>query len=293
MKVLVIGGGSMIGSKIVEQFIKKNIDVEYTYLKNNIPVINGNQLDITQKEDAMKLISKINPDIVIHASALTNVDLCETNRSLAYSINVDGTSNIIEGCNMIKCRLVYISTSFVFNGKKHQYSEEDQTTPSTYYGFTKLKGEELVKQSNLQHLILRTDQPFCWIEKWQHTNSVIRVIETLRANKKLKEISDWFNTPTYVPDFINALYKLLERKYDGTYHVVGSDYISRYELAILVTDIFGLDKKMIESVTSDSLNLPVRRANVNLSNNKLFDMTGMRMMGIHEGLEDMHKSENM
>jgi dTDP-4-dehydrorhamnose reductase len=290
MKVLVIGGSSMIGSKIVEQLIKKNIDVEYTYLRNSIPSINGNQLDITQKDKSIKLISKINPDIVIHASALTNVDLCETNRSLAHAINVDGTSNVIGGCNIIKCRLVYISTSFVFDGKKYQYSEEEQTIPTTYYGFTKLKGEELVKQSNLQHLILRTDQPYCWIEKWQHTNSVIRVIETLRNNKKLKEISDWFNTPTHVLNFIEALFKLLERKHDGIYHLVGSDYISRYEFAILVADIFELDKKMIESITSDSLNLPAKRRNVNLSNQKLYEKTGIKMMGIRDGL--LHMKSN-
>ena len=116
LKVLVIGGGSTIGSKIVKYFIEKNIDVEFTHLKNNVPFGKGSSLDITEKDNTIELISKIRPNIVIHTSALTNVDLCETNRTLADSINVEGTANVIEGCKRTKSKLVYISTSFVFSG---------------------------------------------------------------------------------------------------------------------------------------------------------------------------------
>ena len=287
LKVLVIGGGSTIGSKIVKYFIEKNIDVEFTHLKNNVPFGKGSSLDITKKDNTIELISKIRPNIVIHTSALTNVDLCETNRTLADSINVEGTANVIEGCKRTKSKLVYISTSFVFSGKKDQCSEEEKTSPSTYYGLTKLKGEELVRQSDLKYLILRTDQPYGWAEKWQHTNSVLRILQTLQGGNVFTEVADWYNTPTYIPDFVSATVKLLELEEVGIFHLVGSDFISRYEWALVVCEIFGLDKKLIASINSTSLNLAAKRGNVHLNNEKLFQKTGIRMMGVRDGLMRM------
>lgn len=292
MKILIIGGSGVIGFKLAVHFLKTGLDTELTYNNNNPGIGKTHKLDITNNGDTCNLIAETKPDIVVHATALTNVDLCETDRKLAYSINVGGTKNIVEGCNKINCKLVYVSTSFVFDGKKEIYSEDDPTSPSTYYGMTKLIGEELIKSSGLPYLILRTDQPYCWIEKWQHSNSVLRVLETLRAGKILKEIVDWYNTPTYVPNFINATSKLLDEKEIGVYHLVGSDFINRYEWSLVVAETFGLNKKMIEPINSNDLGLPAKRINVHLSNKKLFQKTGIRMLGIREGLMDMRRTEN-
>ena len=293
MKILVIGGSGMIGSKVVDHFLKTGNEVEFTYLMHDVPFRKGYHLDITHKDKTVKLIAKINPDIVIHSSALANVDLCETNNSLADSINVNGAANIIEGCKVVKSKLIYISTSFVFDGSKQQYVEDDIPLPSTYYGFTKYRGEELVRNSDLSYLILRTDQPYCWVEKWQRTNSVLRVLQTLRSGKVLKEITDWYNTPTYVPDFAHAIEKLLEDNAEGIFHLVGSEFINRYDWALEVANTFELDKNLIEPITSDTLSLPAKRVNVNLSNKKLFQKTAMRMSNVQDGLNAMKRNENV
>ena len=167
MKFLVIGGSGLIGWKLVQLFIQEGNDVEFTFLTNKTQLlVRSHQIDITQNNVTAELLKKINPDIVFHTAALTNVDLCETNKQMADTINVNGTKNIIEGCKVTKSKLVFLSTCFVFDGKKQQYFEEDKPSPSTYYGLTKFKGEELVKNSGLDYLILRTDQPYCWIQKW-------------------------------------------------------------------------------------------------------------------------------
>jgi dTDP-4-dehydrorhamnose reductase len=262
------------------------IETEFTYRTNHIQIPAGHCLDITSRTDVANLVDKIKPDLVIHTVALTNVDLCETNPTLADSINIDGTKNVVLGCQKVNCKLVFISTSFVFDGKQELYSEEDTTSPATYYGYTKFRGEEIVKNSGLPYLILRTDQPYCWVEKWQHSNSVLRVLEALGHDKVLKEVVNWCNTPTYVPDFVKAAKKLFEEDVTGIYHLVGSDFINRCDWSLLVAEIFGFNKKMIEPVTSDTFNLPAKRVNVHLSNNKL-QKTGIRMMGIREGLMEM------
>lgn len=291
MKTLVIGGSGVIGSKVVDHFIKLGHEVEFTYFSHEIPNRRGHQLDITVKEDTIKLIVKVKPQTVIHCSALANVDLCETNNLLADSINVNGTANIIEACKILDCKIVYISTSFVFDGTKSQYHEDDKPSPTTYYGVTKYRGEELVKNSDLSYLILRTDQPYCWIEKWQHTNSVLRVIQTLKSSKILKEITDWYNTPTYVPDFVHATKKLIDDNDKGIFHLVGSDFINRYDWSLIVAEIFRLDKTLIEPMSSEILNLSAKRANVNLSNQKLFLKKNIQMMGIKDGLRKMLESK--
>jgi len=291
MKYLIIGGSGVIGHKIVQHILKKDDIVEFTFMNNKQSIKNGHQLDIQDKVKTKSLIKKISPDIVINCSAITNVDLCETQKKIAESINVLGTKNIVEGCKEVNSKLIYISTSFVFDGKK-KYSENDKTSPSTFYGDTKLRGEKIVKESDLSFLILRTDQPYCWKEKWQQTNSVIRVIDSLNKNKIFLEVSDWYNVPTYVPDFVNATMKLIELKKEGIFHVCGTDFLNRYEWARLTAQIFQLDSNLIKPINSSSLNLSAKRVNGNLSNEKLFRETGIRMLGVKEGLIEMFKTNN-
>jgi len=287
MKILIIGGSGVIGWKLNEYFSQFTNKVFSTYLKNNPHIKNCFQLDITDKESTIKLISKINPDVVIHTAALTNVDLCQSNKLLADSINVHGTANIVDGCKITKSNLIFVSSSFVFDGRKNQFFEDDKTCPTTYYGITKTRAEQIVKQSELNYLILRTDQPFCWIKEWQHTNSVLRTVNTIKAGKVLKEIEDWYNTPTYVPDFVYVTSKLIDQKMTGIFHVVGSEYVSRYDWAISIAKIFGLDKTMIIPVSAKSLNLPVKRDNVHLNNEKICKKLGVHIRSIDESLDEM------
>ena len=268
-----------MGSKIVRKLINSGNDVSSSYYKNKLNVKNEYELDIRKKDETVELISKLYPDIVIHTASLTNIDLCEMNKKLADSVNIEGTKNVISGCQKTDSKLIYISTSFVFNGEKKEYLEEDKLTPATYYGFTKFKGEEIVKNSKLSFLILRTDQPYDWKEKWQSTNSVLRVLETLQEGKILNEIVDWYNVPTYLPDFVNALENLINSNLLGIFHVCGS--------------IFGLNENMIKPINSKILNLAAKRVNVNLSNEKLFQKIGIKMMGIEKGLQSMKENKEL
>jgi len=292
MKYLIIGGTGVIGYKILQNIRKEDSSVKFTFLNNKQILKNSHFLNIENLIETKNLIKKISPDIVIHCSALSNIDFCENNKKKAESINVLGTKNIVEGCKESNSKIVYISTSFVFDGKK-KYSENDNTSPSTFYGFTKFKGEEIIKDSNLPFLILRTDQPYSWIEQWQHTNSVIRVIDSLKKKKIFYEVNDWYNVPTYVPDFVNATMKLIKLKKEGVFHVSGSDFLNRYDWAILTAKIFQLNPDLIKSINSSSLNLSAKRVNGNLSNEKLFRETGIKMRGIKEGLMEMFKAKHV
>ena len=188
LKILVIGGSGMVGYSLVKFLLKNNHDVYFTYNKKIIENSNSVFLDIMDKNMTEKIISKFEPNIVINCAALTSVDLCETNHELAEKLNIEGTQNIVSACIKNSCKLIQISTSYVFDGKTSLYSETDEALGATYYGITKMRGEEIIKNSQLKYLILRTDQPYGLTEKWQKTNSVLRVINNLKINDSLNEI---------------------------------------------------------------------------------------------------------
>lgn len=289
MKILVTGGSGVIGSKFVKFFEKNRHETHYTFLNNNNQIGSAiaHKLDISDREATINLIKKIKPDIVIHTSALTNVDLCETNHNIADKINIEGTRNVVDGCKESGSKIVYISTSFVFDGKKEIYFEDDERNAVDYYGLTKLRGEELTENSGLEFLILRTDQPYTTVEPWQKKNSVLRVLEKFQKGEIVKELVDWWNTPTYVENFIDVSAELIRKGKKGIFNIVGPDFLNRYDWAFKIADVFGKDKKMIQKMFSSELNLPAKRANVHLDNTKAQKESGIKLLGVEEGMKLM------
>ena len=275
---IIIGGTGLIGSYLV-----KELDYAFTYKTNPQP--HGFYLDITDDID----FSFFKPDIVIHTAALTNVDLCETDQSLAYQINVKGTENVISACKKSNSKIIFISTSNVFPGTKSPYYEYDKTEPINYYGKTKLIGEQLIQDSGLEYLILRTDQPYGWKESWQRDNTVLRMISKLYSTGRLEELMDWYNNYTYLPDFASAVKKLIDMKLTGIFHVCGNGFTYRYDFARMVADTFKLNKDKIFPIHSSKLNLAAKRPSVCMNNNKLFKSIGFKMSGF-EGLKAMKET---
>ncbi|QDI88772.1 SDR family oxidoreductase [Candidatus Nitrosopumilus sp. SW] len=287
--ILIIGGSGFLGYYLHHNFIKNGQKVNSTYFKHRINEEYFHYLDVTDKKNIHTIIQKIKPDVIIYASAITNVDLCETDKNLAKAINVTGLKFTIDAAASFHSKIIYISTSAVFDGSKKSYSEAEKTNPISSYGLTKSMGEELVLNSNLPYLIIRTDQPYSWKKNWHHTNSVLRVIEHLNSNEEHLEISDWYNTPTYVPDFVACTQKLVNDDHTGIFHLVGSDFKNRFDFALIVADIFGLDKNKIKAINSSVLKLPAKRVNVKLENKKAFEKTGMAMSNSIDGLKKMRK----
>ena len=148
-KILIIGGNGIIGSKFVDNFKEKEVEFFSTFFQNSSTDDQGIFLDIRNEENVKKTITKIQPDVIIHTSALAVVDKCETDKELAYSINVKGTENILEVCAENSIKFVYVSTSAVFDGSKNEYFEDDDLSPINYYGQTKAIAEKKIQQSKL------------------------------------------------------------------------------------------------------------------------------------------------
>lgn len=287
MKVFVTGGSGMIGSKFVEELSKAGHDVMYSYLSRDSDIGFGKsvRMDVTDRESVISTIVKFRPDLVIHCSAITKVDLCESDPDLAERTNVHGTQNVVDACKQVGSKIVYISTSFVFDGSKEIFTEDDTPHAINQYGLTKLMGEEIVRSSGLLHMVIRTDHPYRWSPLHVEKNNVMRIIRLFQKKEKFREADDWFNTPTLVDNFVEVSLELVNDWEDGVYHVAGPDYVSRYELAMKIAEAVGGDKNLVEKVKSSVFNLPTKRPNVHMSSEKAEKKTGIRMIGVDRGVE--------
>ena len=293
MRILVTGSSGRVGYQISNYFYKNKNEVVNIFMKNKTDLPNQVMLDITKKEKVDELFNRYKPDIVIHSAALTNVELCETSKEFAYTYNVVATENIVSACEKNRSSIVFLSSSFVYSGAERIYNEYDKKDPINYYGVTKAQAEEVIIKSDLDFLILRTDQPYDWVRSWQKDNNVTKVLKNLEANLEYEEIVDWCNNPTFIPDLVRVLSKLIEIGGKGIYHTVGKEYVSRYEWALKIAEVFNKDKALIKPIKSSKLNMNARRPNANLSNKKVEKDTGINFVTISEGLEIMKASGNI
>lgn len=205
-------------------------------------------LDITQKDAVDQTINSVQPDVIVHAAAMTQVDDCEKNMSLSYSVNVDGTRNLLESAEEVNSRFCLISTDFVFSGASGPYSENDPTGAVNYYGQTKELAEQLVMSSRLHWSIARTVLLYGKADPSKRSNFIYWVKQNLEAGKHIKVVNDQIRTPTFIPDLANGIDLMIEKGARGIFHLSGKDILTPYQMAILIAKHLQLNESLIEPV---------------------------------------------
>lgn len=283
-KVLIIGVSGLLGSRAYE-IGKERYKIFGTYNRHEIKGENFFRLDVTKRRDVFKLIEKIKPDLVLDTHSITNVDYCETHKEEAWLVNVDGTKNVAEACKTFGLKMIFISTDYVFDGKKLEYGEKDKPHPLNYYGKTKAIGEKILEILDVNHIIARTAVLY-GKGGYGKKSFVSWVLENLKSEKEINVVVDQFNNPTFADNLASLLFKLYEKDASGLFHVVGKNCISRYEFALKIADTFGLNKKLIKPITTPELNqIAVRPKKLNLSTRKLERVVGEKPVGVDEGLK--------
>ena len=248
--------------------------------------------DITDRQSVSRAILEIKPDIVIHAAALTDVDGCERDKKRAYRINADGTKNVALACKSIGAVLVYISTDFVFDGKKKRpYRESDKTSPLGVYADSKLKGEAAVKKVLKKYFILRTS----WLYGKNGKNFVDTIVAKAKELGSLKVVDDQVGSPTYAVDLAKAIGVLVDKCASaqehksasyGIYHVSNSGSVSWYEYAKAIVNIAKVRAKVLP-ISSDELDRPARRPAMSvLDNSKFMKFTRYKMRNWKTALKE-------
>ena len=255
-KLVVFGSNGLLGQSIVERF-RNRYDLYAASRgevnKSSIDADRYARVDMTNRAQMKDYLSEYRPDIIINAAAYTNVDGCEKEPEACWAGNVRAVENIIDSCVGFEPILVQVSTDYVFDGHAGHYNEKDTPRPGGNYARSKLAAEKIVEQSPLQHIIARTQVLYGFGRELNH-NFATWVISRLSSGKNIKVVSDQVGNPTYVDDLSESIYRLLERKEYGLFHISGSEIISRFDFAHKIAEDFDLDAGLIEEISTEQLN---------------------------------------
>lgn len=240
MIILITGAGGQLG-KDLNRKLSQNHSV-YNFKKN--------ELDITNKALVEQTIKQITPDIIIHSAAYTSVDDSEINRNLAFEINSIGTGNVVNSARKLGARFIYISSDYVFDGKKTTpYSEEDNTNPQSIYGWSKLLGEILTLQYD-NSTVIRTS----WLYGHDGRNFVKTMLELGKKNREIRVVHDQIGSPTYTNDLADFILELTKSDKRGIFHFSNTGACTWYEFAKAIFIEAGYDADLVLPTTSEAYN---------------------------------------
>lgn len=280
MRFLITGASGMLGSVFCRQLKDKNeiygIDIRPGFT----------EIDITEKQALWNFVKKVQPQVIVHTAAYTDVDGCELDPDKAYKINADGTKNLAEACNDTGALMIYISTDYVFDGRKDKpYTEIDKPNPINVYGKSKLQGEKYVRNLCKNFLIIRSSGLF----GKDGRNFVDTILKIARSKEDLKVVDDQHTCPTYVNDLTMAVISLVDLKKEGIYHVVNNGACSWYEFAIEVLKISRIKKEITPIKTEESDRAAKRPKMSMLCCDKYVEATGEPVRHWKDALEEYLK----
>lgn len=287
---LILGANGLVGGAL-----KKQIDGRYdwhgTYHKREAPGLI--KVDITSNNQLKKIFEITKPEHVINCSNLAGgVDLCERNPDLAKKFHLQSNKSIGELCNIYSSRFVFISTDYVFDGKKSSYKEDDEPNPLNVYGQLKLESEKWIKNNVSKFLIFRTTNVFGWNPDTITPNYIMNLYRTVKNNKQFNAPSFLWGNPTYVDDLASAIVELCEKNVDDLFHVVGNSFINRYEWALKACKIAGWDNSLVKEIKDVPKDMIPRPLKSNLSTEKFRKLCKTKLNDVDTGLELFVKSMN-
>ena len=271
MKVFVTGVGGQLGYDIMNELTDRGYDAVGSDILETTQFDNYIQLDITSEEAVKKAISEVKPDAVIHCAAWTAVDLAEDEdkKELVYAVNAKGTQNIANVCKKLNCKMTYISTDYVFNGKGEIPWDPDckDYEPLSVYGKTKLEGELAVADTLDKYFIVR----IAWVFGKNGNNFIKTMLNLSKKYDSLKVVCDQIGTPTYTLDLSKLLVDMIETEKYGYYHATNEGgYISWYDFACEIFRQAGVNMNVAPVTTAEyGISKAARPFNSRLDKSKL------------------------
>ena len=264
MKVLLTGSNGLLGQKLVKLILEKGDELIATARgKNRLPIPEDDYaystMDITNREEVLRIIGKVKPDVVIHTAAMTNVDQCETEKEDCWKLNVDAVEYIIEACEQTSAYLIHLSTDFIFDGESGPYDEEGIPNPVSYYGDSKLAAEKLLFNSNIKYGVARTVLVYGVAHDMSRSNIILWVKGSLEAGKDIKVVDDQLRSPTLAEDLAMGCYLMATKRAEGVYNISGRDLLTPYDMAIKTADFFKLDTSTMTRADASSFTQTAKR----------------------------------
>lgn len=243
MRILVTGAAGSVGKVIVTYFSNLGHDLIPVDIKQEKNIIVS---DLSDEKSIVHVFSQYKPEIVIHLAAIKNINLCEQDQTLSYSINYKLTEQLAEVCKKQNSQLLYFSSDYVFGKYDKFWQENDPPCPTTQYGKDKAASELLIQKILSNYAIIRTAQLY-GIEN----DFITLVVNTLQAKTIFKAFTNLVNCPTWIHDLLTMLDKIINANHCGIFHCVGPEAMSRYTFAVNIAKHFNLDTGYIKPIMID------------------------------------------
>ena len=249
-------------------------------------------LDLRNPAEMVALIAEVRPDVVLNAAAISGHETSANDPEQAYAVNVVATKAIAEACAEVGARLVHISTDALFAGDRGDYAEDDEPAPFSYYGETKLAGEEAVRAAPADHLIVRTNF-FGWSETGR--KSVLEFfVNSLRAGQHVRGYPDFIVTSIYIQALLEAIWQLGAIGAVGTVHLASSDALSKYDYGLLIAERFGLDRELIARLGPDpGAHAASRSRDLSLNTARAAALLGAPLQTQGQGIRQAYDDESV
>lgn len=280
MRILVTGANGRLGSKLMtllaDQHDTSGIDVD--------------TLDITDFAAVKAHIADLQPGLVIHTAAWTDVDGCAREPQKALHINGYGAQNVAIAAAEVDAAIVYVSTNEVFEGTlSRPYTEYDTRHAVNAYGYSKLIGERAITEVNQKHYIVRT----AWLFAHGGKNFIHAILNAAQMGKDIRVVTDEVANPTYNDDLAEAIVKLIETGRYGRYHLVNEGAVSRYNFARYLLDCAGYADTVITPISSKEWPRASTPPTYAAMTNNLAKMLGVNMRGWQDAVDEFLTKEGL
>ncbi len=260
-KLLITGANGLLGQSVTRRF-RRDFDLygcdlsASAHLGENL--INYFKLDLTHRNEVLRTLTDLRPDIIINTAAFTDVDGCENDHEFCWNVNAKSVEFILEASKKFNPLLVQVSTDYIFDGNSGPYRENDTPKPLGQYGTAKFAAEKSIQAGKLEYIIARTQILYGAGIKLR-PNFVTWSITRLSQGEKIKVVNDQIGNPTYVLDLAEAIFRLIMKGEYGIFHIAGNENCSRYAFALKIAEVFNLDKALIEEITTEQLGQAAKR----------------------------------
>jgi len=273
MKILITGANGFLGHYLISQLLSLQAeliatgrgDCRFPFKQTENFIYRS--LDFTDPYEVHDLFEKIQPDVVVHAGAMSRVDDCEKDQWQCYVTNTEGTLTLLFNAEEYKSHFIFVSTDFVFDGLNPPYDESSELKPVNFYGKSKKDAEEAVREYPFDWTIVRTS--LVYGKPTATSSNILTVVkQKLDNNESYSVFNDQVRTPTYVEDLASAIKTIVELKAKGIFHISGETVLTPYEIACKTADYLNLDKSLVKKITVNDWQQAAKRPV-----NTVFDLT--------------------
>lgn len=299
-KILLTGANGLLGQKLVKLIAAQEgfrliatgrgenrnpvyEDTPYTYL----------QMDITDSEQVMNIISKEKPEYIIHTAAMTNVDECEEDKEGCWKNNVEAVKYLVEAAEKNNVFFLHLSTDFIFDGISGPYNEEAEPAPVSYYGESKLEAERIVQNASVKWAIARTVLVYGLAYDMSRSNIILWVKKSLEDKKTIQVVNDQWRTPTLAEDLAMGCFLIVKNNATGIFNISGKDLLNPYQMAVMTANYFQLDSSLITETDGTSFQQKAKRPpKTGFDISKAQKVLGYNPCSFEQGIEILSRQLN-